>query len=78
MKKCVTNLFFTSQDVERGVTHSDLYILSLEDKRSTDTAPVKWKWQNSKPGGDKPSPRSGASSVQVKIESPLYEGTTSL
>ena len=59
---------FTSQDVERGVTHSDLYILSLEDKRSTDTAPVRWKWQNSKPGGDKPSPRSGASSVQVWIE----------
>lgn len=56
---------YVIQDVEKGQVHTDMYILSLEDKRSTESVPLKWKWQVTKPSGDRPSARSGASSVQV-------------
>ncbi|XP_067931443.1 kelch domain-containing protein 4-like isoform X2 [Watersipora subatra] len=53
------------KEVEKGIVHSDMYALTLEDKRSPESAPLKWKWQLLKPGGDKPCPRSGAASVAL-------------
>lgn len=40
---------------ERGQTHADTFILQ--------EAPGKWKWSSTKPGGRRPTPRSGVSCV---------------
>lgn len=46
------------KDVEKGITHADMYILAL-DKH--DTIGIKWKWQTVRQGGVRPSPRCGFS-----------------
>jgi len=44
------------KDVDKGITHTDMYILA-PDKH--DTTGLKWKWQSVKQSGVRPSPRSG-------------------
>ncbi|XP_042892995.1 kelch domain-containing protein 4-like [Penaeus japonicus] len=44
------------KDVEKGVTHTDMYLL-CPDKH--DTTGLKWKWQSVKQAGVRPSPRCG-------------------
>lgn len=46
------------KDVDKGVTHTDMFVLALEKKREGDSDQTqKWKWQSVKQNG--PSPRSG-------------------
>ncbi|XP_006817339.1 kelch domain-containing protein 4-like [Saccoglossus kowalevskii] len=57
------------KDVDKGVIHEDMYILSnsvKEGKSGGDveaTGAVKWKWNKMSQSGIKPSPRSGATMV---------------
>ncbi|XP_031635184.1 kelch domain-containing protein 4 [Contarinia nasturtii] len=46
------------KEVERGVTHSDMYALAPE---KNDASGLLWKWSSVKPGGYRPAPRSGVS-----------------
>ncbi|XP_075228969.1 kelch domain-containing protein 4 [Lycorma delicatula] len=48
------------KDVDKGVTHTDMFLLSPE---KGDTTGLKWKWCAVKPGGIRPSPRSGVSAA---------------
>jgi len=50
------------RDVDKGVTHTDMFVLGLEKKREGDSDQVqKWKWQPLKQSG--PSPRSGMTGI---------------
>ncbi|RZF40849.1 hypothetical protein LSTR_LSTR003359 [Laodelphax striatellus] len=48
------------KDVDKGVVHTDMFLLSPD---KGDTTGLKWKWTSVKPGGAKPSPRSGLSAA---------------
>lgn len=48
-------IYFFVAGSERGTTHADTFLLQ--------EAPGKWKWTSTKPGGRRPTPRSGVSCV---------------
>ncbi|KAL3860433.1 hypothetical protein ACJMK2_010557 [Sinanodonta woodiana] len=47
------------RDVERGQTHTDMFVLMPEGKKNDESMPDKWKWQLVKQSGVQPSARSG-------------------
>ncbi|XP_067652139.1 kelch domain-containing protein 4-like [Haliotis asinina] len=49
------------RDVDRGVTHVDMFALVPEGRIKDDTVPVKWRWTTVKQGGKHPSTRCGIS-----------------
>ncbi|BFZ13554.1 hypothetical protein BsWGS_16593 [Bradybaena similaris] len=63
------------KDVDKGSTHTDMFVLTQEKKRegTTDSAP-KWKWQPIKQSGGRPSPRSGMSAALVTGNKALLFG----
>ncbi|XP_070575782.1 kelch domain-containing protein 4-like [Ptychodera flava] len=55
------------KDVDQGVTHDDMFLLSPQketsDEAAAETMPTKWKWSRQSQSGMKPLPRSGTSMV---------------
>ncbi|KAK2147837.1 hypothetical protein LSH36_532g05014 [Paralvinella palmiformis] len=53
------------KDVDKGKTHTDMFMLSVDSRCKHDSVPTKWKWVSMKQSGCQPSPRCGCSAVVV-------------
>ncbi|CAH1780098.1 unnamed protein product [Owenia fusiformis] len=62
------------RDLDKGITHTDMFLLTPDTKAADASDPKAWKWVQLKQGGIRPNPRCGFSLAQIGPNKALLFG----